>query len=106
MHVGYVKNYKLAAEADSPSVSGVSVHNNQLWSHDAASFSIPTTAAAASLGVSSPATLIPQPGATSQTGRRPLLAPLPSLKGGASPAPSTLSQLSSNAPSTAGMVWS
>ncbi|KAL3148509.1 hypothetical protein ABBQ38_013950 [Trebouxia sp. C0009 RCD-2024] len=94
------------AEADSPSISGVSLHNNQLWSHDTASISIPTTAAAASLGSSSPAALVPQPGATSQTGRRPLLAPLPSVKGGASPALSSLSQASSK-PLTAiaGTIW-
>ncbi|KAL3137170.1 hypothetical protein ABBQ32_006737 [Trebouxia sp. C0010 RCD-2024] len=85
------------AEADSPSVSDVSVHNNQLRSHDTASISIPTTAAAASLGNNSPATLVAQPGATSQTGRRPLLAPLPSVKGGTSPAPSN-GQLLSNPP--------
>lgn len=93
-----------AAEGDSvSSVSGLSVHNNQLWGHDAASISIPSTTAAASRGMSSPGALVPQLGATSQAGRRPLLAPLPSVKGGAS---STVSQLSGNpSTATAGAVW-
>ena len=73
------------------------MHQNQLWSHDTDSISIPTTAAAASLGVSS-APL----GVSRGAGRKPLLAPLPVVKGGA-PAISMLSQRSGNVPtSTAG----
>lgn len=89
------------AEADSPNISGLSVHHNQLWSHDTDSVSIPTTAAAATLG--SAASSGPHVAATSQAGRRPLLAPLPIVKGGTSPTTSTLSRPSGNLPtSTAG----
>ena len=93
LHIGYSTFRAECADVEQgQDVSGLSVHHNQLWSHDDASFSIPTTTAAAEVVSSHDAPSRPNVIAASQAGSQPLLAPLPMVTQGIVPLLITLNQ--------------
>ncbi|KAL0035441.1 hypothetical protein WJX77_006473 [Trebouxia sp. C0004] len=74
------------------SMPGLSLHHNQLWTHETASISIPTTAAAAEPGVAYPhGTGVHHTVAGLQSGSRSVMASLPTVPAGSSKAAQSVS---------------
>ena len=76
------------------SMSGLSLHHNQLWTHETATISIPTTAAAAGPAVAYPlGTGLHHTVAGLQSGSHPVMAPLPTVPAGSSKAAQSVSSV-------------
>ncbi len=76
------------------SMSGLSLHHNQLWMHETASISIPTTAAAAGPAVAYPlGTGVHHTVAGLQSGSHSAMAPLPTVPAGSSKAAQSVSSV-------------
>ena len=98
---------RVNAEAEQPTLSGLAIHQNQLWGHDTVSVSIPTTAAAAGLAAGQAGLGTAPAVAALQAKRQPQLAPLPTVPGGRAPDAVIGSQaLRAQSTATAGtVIW-